>query len=414
MSDGFTSEFFAGNRDRLRQLFTGTAPIVLTANGLLQKGGDSTYPFQQDASFWYLTGIEEPDITLVIDKTKDYLIVPSRGASRVAFDGSVDTDELSRISGVKTIYDDKEGWRHLENRMKRAKHLATLSPPPAYIEAHGMYTNPSRAQLLARIQESGQEVELLDLSQHMALLRVIKQPQEIAAIKQAIDITIDTLKEITRPSALAKYAQEYEIEADLTRGFRRRGATGHAFEPIVAGGARACTLHNVANNGQLSSDELLLLDVGADFNHYAADITRTYSLSTPSRRQQAVYDAVLEVQQFAFSLLKPGALLKENEQQIELFMGEKLRELGLIKNIEHDEVRQFYPHSTSHFLGLNVHDIGDYARPLEPGMVLTVEPGIYIPDESIGVRIEDDVLITDEGYEILTDRLPRHLSSSTI
>jgi Xaa-Pro aminopeptidase len=211
-----------------------------------------------------------------------------------------------------------------------------------------------------------------------------------------------------------KYAQEYEIEADLTRGFRRRGAMGHAFEPIVAGGERACTLHNVANNGQLSSDELLLLDVGAEVRHYAADITRTYSIGTPSRRQQAVFDAVLEVQQFAFSLLKPGALLKENEQQIEQFMGEKLRELGLIKNIEHDEVRKFYPHSTSHFLGLNVHDIGDYSRPLEPGMVLTVEPGMYIPDEKIGVRIEDDVLITDDGYEILTDRLPRSLGSSTI
>jgi Xaa-Pro aminopeptidase len=158
-----------------------------------------------------------------------------------------------------------------------------------------------------------------------------------------------------------------------------------------------------------TSDELLLLDVGAEVNHYAADITRTVSISAPSRRQQAVFDAVLEVHAFALSLLRPGALMKENEQQIEQLMGEKLRELGLIKSIEHDEVRKYYPHATSHFLGLNVHDIGDYLRPLEPGMVLTVEPGIYIPEEAIGVRIEDDVLITADGYEILTDRLPRKL-----
>jgi Xaa-Pro aminopeptidase len=409
MSDGFTSEFFAGNRERLRQLFTGTAPIVVTANGLLQRGGDSTYPFQQDANFWYLTGIEEPDIILVIDKSKEYLIVPNREATRVAFDGSVDSEELSRVSGVRRVLDEKEGWRLLEIRLRRAKHVATLAAPQTYVEAHGMYTNPARGQLITRLHEAAEDVELLDLSQHMALLRVIKQPAELVAIQRAIDITIDTLKEATRPSALAKYAHEYEIEADLTRGFRRRGAHGHAFEPIVAGGERACTLHNVANQGMLASDELLLLDVGAEVDHYAADITRTVNIGQPSRRQQAVYDAVLEVQAFALSLLQPGAFMKENELQIEGFMGEKLRELGLIKIVEHDEVRKYYPHATSHFLGLNVHDIGDYTRPLEPGMVLTVEPGIYIPEEGIGVRIEDDVLITVDGYEILTDRLPRQL-----
>ncbi|MBC7581975.1 aminopeptidase P N-terminal domain-containing protein [Aeromicrobium sp.] len=409
MKPKFTSEFFAGNRERLRQLFTGTAPIVVTANGLLQRGGDSSYPFQQDATFWYLTGIEDPDIVLVIDKAKEYLIVPSRGTTRIAFDGSVDAAELTRISGVQTVVDDKEGWHLLEARLRRAKHVATLSPPPAYIEEHGLYTNPARAQLVNRIKMSDDSIELLDLSQHVALLRVVKQPEELVAIQAAIDITIDTLKDITRPSELAKYAYEYEVEADLSRGFRRRGASGHSFEPIVAGGARACTLHNVANDGPLSSDELLLLDVGAEVSHYAADITRTVSLGTPSRRQQAVYNAVLEVQEFAFTLMQPGALIRDNEQKIEQFMGEKLRELGLIKNIEHDEVRRYYPHATSHFLGLNVHDIGDYSRPLEPGVVLTVEPGIYIADEGIGIRIEDDVLITPNGHQILTARLPRHL-----
>lgn len=410
MNEGFTSEFFAGNRDRLRQLFTGTAPIVVTANGLLQRGGDSSYPFQQDANFWYLTGIEEPDIVLVIDKAKDYLIVPARGDARVAFDGSVDNDTLIRTSGVQTVLDDKEGWRLLDARLKRAKHVATLSPPPTYVEEHGLYTNPARAQLVARMKESHDDLELLDLSQHMGLLRVVKQPEELAAIQRAIDVTIGTIKDITRPSALAKYAYEYEVEADLTRGFRKRGASGHSFEPIIAGGKRACILHNVANNGELSSDELLLLDVGAEVSHYAADITRTVSVGEPSRRQQAVYDAVLDVQEFALSLLGPGALIKENEQKIEHYMGEKLRELGLIKSIDHDEVRKFYPHATSHFLGLNTHDIGDYSRPLEPGMVLTVEPGIYISDEQIGIRIEDDVLITPNGYEVLTAQLPRKLS----
>jgi Xaa-Pro aminopeptidase len=239
---------------------------------------------------------------------------------------------------------------------------------------------------------------------------MIKQAAELEAIQLAIDITAAGIKEATKASKLKNYAYEYELEAELTRNFRMRGS-GHAFEPIVAGGPRACTLHNVANSGKLSADELVLMDVGAEIEHYAADITRTISLNgSPSRRQQAVHAAVLEVQEFALGLLKPGILLKEYEQQIEHFMGEKLRELGLIKIITHDGVRAYYPHATSHFLGLNVHDVGEYDRPLEPGVVMTVEPGIYIASEGIGVRIEDDVLVTPKGPKILSSKLPRDLA----
>jgi len=402
MSDYFSSDFFAGNREKLRQLFTGTAPIVITANGLLQRSGDTTYPFQQDTNFWYLTGIEEPDLTLVIDKNKEYLIVPEREDMRVAFDGAVDVDALARRSGIQTFVNESEGWRQLSNRLKRVKHVATLAAPPIYVESHGLYTNPARALLIQRMIEANPELELLDLNQHLARLRVVKQPAELAALQVAIDITLATLKEVTRPATLKKYAYEYEIEADITRGFRARGAAGHAFAPIVASGERACTLHNVANNGPLAADEMLVLDVGAEVDNYAADITRTVSLSSPTRRQQAVYDAVVEVQKFAKSLLRPGVLIKDNEEKIEQFMGEKLRELSLIKTINHDEVRHYFPHATSHFLGLNVHDVGDYTQTLEPGMVLTVEPGIYIPEEGIGVRIEDDVLITADGFTSLS------------
>jgi Xaa-Pro aminopeptidase len=410
MRSYFSGEFFAGNRRRLRELFTGTAPIVVSANGLLQRGGDSTYGFAQDANFWYLTGIDEPDLTLVMDRNKEYLIVPGRSASREAFDGTVSDEALSRRSGIKTIYDDKAGWELLENRLKKVKHAATLATPPAYIEHYGLYTNPARAALVERLKGCKNDLELLGLNQHLTRLRMIKQPEELAALQSAIDITISSLKDALRPAKLRAYAYEYQLEAQIAQGFRARGAAGHAFEPIVASGQRACTLHNVANNGALAADELVIADVGAEVEHYAADITRTVSLGTPSRRQQAVHGAVLEVQKFAFGLLGPGVTLKDYEQQIEHFMGEKLRELGLIKTISHDEVRAFYPHATSHFLGLNVHDVGDYERPLEPGMVLTVEPGIYIPREGIGVRIEDDAMVTSRGLKILTQKLSRELT----
>lgn len=411
MDSKFNSEFFAGNRQRLRELFTGTAPIVVTANGLLQKGADNTYGFSQDANFWYLTGIDQPDILLVLDRGSEYLIVPSRSASREAFDGAVEYEPLTKRSGVKTVYDDKEGWEKLGGRLKKVKHAATLGVPLPYVEQYGMYTNPARGALVDRLKTYNETLDLLDLNQHLARLRMIKQPEELAAIQAAIDITIGSIKESSRLGKLKKYAYEYELEAELTRGFRRRGASGHAFEPIVASGQRACTLHNVANGGALSADELVLMDVGAEVEHYAADITRTVSLSgSPSRRQQAVHAAVIEVQDFALSLLKPGVMLRDYEQQIEHFMGEKLRELGLIKIISHEEVRKFYPHATSHFLGLNVHDAGEYDRPLEAGVVMTVEPGIYIPAEGIGIRIEDDVYVTPKGPRVLSGKLSTDLN----
>lgn len=410
MSDTFGSDFFAGNRERLRQLFTGTAPIVVTANGLLQQATDEPFRFRQDGNFWYLTGIDEPDLVLVIDKGREYLIVPGRGASREAFDGALSAEELTRQSGIASILNEKEGWKQLETRVKKVQHVATLAANPPYIESIGMYTNPARAALIKRLKSMNSELELLDLRQHLSRMRMVKQPLELEALQRAIDVTIDTFKDVTRPSTLSKYAHEYEIEADISRGFRRRGSSGHGFWPIVAGGPRACVLHNVNNNAALASDEMVTIDVGACDTHYNADITRTISLSgKPSRRQQAVHEAVQEAQDYAYSLLKPGVTIAEYEKQMEQFVGEKLRELGLIKSIEHDHVRRYFPHATSHFLGIDVHDTGDYEHPLEPGVVLTVEPGIYIQEEGIGVRIEDDVLITEDGCEVLSKRLPREL-----
>lgn len=410
MTAFFGSDFFAANRERLKNLFTGTAPIVLTAHGLLQKSADEFYPFRQDSNFWYLTGCTEHDVILVMDKDKEYLIIPSRDPIVEAFDGAINTEALAATSGIKDIVGEKEGWQRLNTRLKKVQHVATLAANKPYIEHSGMYSNPARASLIARMKESNPELKLLDLRQHLSHMRMIKQPQEVNALRGAIAITIDALKEVTRPSRLPKYGYEYELEADITRGFRRRGAQGHAFSPIVASGERACTLHHIANDGQLSSDELVVLDVGAQYQNYCADITRTVSLGgQPTRRQQQIHQAVAEVQDYAYSLLRPGVDLQSYEKQIEKFMGEKLRELGLVQSINSDAVRKYFPHATSHFLGLDAHDAGDYGQPLSAGMVVTVEPGIYVKEESIGIRIEDDVLVTENGIEILTSRLPRQL-----
>jgi Xaa-Pro aminopeptidase len=410
MSDLFGSDFFQGNRERLRQLFTGTAPIILTANGLLQKVADEAYAFRQDGSFWYLTGIDEPDIILVMDKGREYLIVPDRPAWVEAADGALVPEDLTRRSGVAQILPEKEGWKQLTARLKKVRHVATLSANPAYIDGLNMYANPARAALIKRLKDSNGELELLDLRQHLMRMRMVKQPVEIEALRHAVDVTVETIKSVIKPARLEKYAYEYEIEAEIAYGFRKRGAQGHAFDPVVLGGARACVLHNSAGDVPLSSDEMVIIDVGARAANYCADIARTISLNgKPSRRQQAVHKAVQQAQDFAYSLLKPGVILREYEREIEHFMGEKLRELGVIKSIEHDQVRKYFPHATSHFLGIDAHDSGDYDHPLEPGVVMVVEPGIYIPEEGIGVRIEDAVLITADGCEILSQKLPREL-----
>ena len=381
---------------------------MVAANGLLQRGGDSTFPFHQDANFWYLTGIDEPDAVLVIDEGEEYLILPELSQYQEIFDGSDDAATLTRRSGIADILPHEKGWEWLGARLKQTKRAAILKPNAPYLKTYGMYTNPARAELQSKIKDIDPAISFSDVRETLAAMRMIKQPAEIVAVQSAIDLTIDAMKIAKRK--LPKLEHEYALEAEITGHALSHGAID-AWKPIVAGGKNACTLHSRKNNSPLKSDELVVVDVGAEIEHYAADITRTWSIGgQPTKRQQAVYDAVLEVQKFAFDLQKPGALIRENEQKVEAFMGEKLRELGLIKTAEREEIRTYFPHATSHFLGLEPHDAGDYEEPLKPGTILTVEPGIYIPEENIGIRIEDDVLIAETGHKILSSRLPRTLS----
>lgn len=400
MTEYFSSDFFARNRRSLAARTQTDIPIIVTANGLVQRGADSAYQFSQDANFWYLTGIDEPDITLVMHAGEEFIIVPSREESRETFDGAIDGPALQSVSGVRKIIDETAGWKHLDELLNKTKKVCMPVAADAYLSHYGMYTNPARARLEERLRQHVGDLQIIDIRAELAKLRMIKQAPELAAIQAAIDITSETLNDVL--GAKKGYAYEYELEAEISRGFRFRGASGHSFEPIVAGGKNACTLHNVSNSDPLQQNDLVVCDVGAEVSHYAADITRTVCFGKPTERQRAVYQAVQEVQEYGFSLLKPGAMLRVVEDAVAKRMGRELKALGLIKRSDKQTVREFYPHALSHFMGLNVHDTGDYMRPLEPGVVLTCEPGIYIPAEGIGVRIEDDVLITEQGNVVMS------------
>lgn len=399
----FNSEFFTKNRKSLRQSAE-VKLMIIAANGLLQRNADTTYKFSQDANFWYLTGINEPDILLVINGEDEFLIVPGRSESRKAFDGSVSSSVLSEISGVQAVFDEEVGWRKISELIKSDKSVGVLGAPSSYIDAHGIYTNPARKRLCSKLHKLNSEISLNSINEDFRDLRVVKQPEEIEAIKQAIEITAQALKSV---GSRKDYSYEYEIEAEITKVMRSNGSTGHAYEPIVASGERACTLHYVENNGEIKKSDYIVIDVGAEVEHYAADITRTVCLRTPSPRMKEVYNSVLNVHRQACNLLKSGITMREFEEGVRNFMGEELVALGLVETATKEAVNKYYPHATSHFLGLNVHDVGDYEAPLQEGMVITVEPGIYIKEEGIGVRLEDDVLITKTGILNLSEDIPK-------
>lgn len=410
-SKGFNPEFFQNNRRRLQQSFGGTAPIVITANGLIQKTRqDDTYAFHQDSNFWYLSGIDKPNFVLVIDRDKDYIIGPEIDERWRIFNGGIAFEKLQKSSGVAEILGGKEGWQKLSKRLKKAKHAATILPPKIFDEQYHVYTNPAKRRLVKLLKSYNSGLKLIDISRHIVELRTVKQPSEVAAIQAAIDQTSEVYRIIGKK--LAKLKNEREIAVEIGYIFAQKGMA-HSFEPIVAGGKNAVTLHYNENDSPIDSSKLLLIDMGGRLSGYCADLTRTLSIS-PTKRQLAVYAAVLQVREFALKMLQPGVQLASYESAIEHYMGEKLRELGLIKTIDSESVRKYYPHNTSHFLGIDVHDVGDFTKPLAAGTVLTVEPGIYIPEEEIGIRIEDDVLITEDGNRVLSARLPRELTSLTI
>ncbi len=400
----FTNAFFTANRQSLREL-SDASLIVIAGNGMLQRNSDSTFPFRQDSSFWYFTGIEEPNALLVMAKDKEYIVLPERGEYLEIFEGSVKDSELSSRSGIATVLSNKAGLSTLKKDLRNAKTVGTLVSPKAFINDYGMYINPARIRLQEELASIISSEKLVDIRNDVSQLRCIKQPEELTAMRSAILITSDALGRVQQ--SLGDFTYEYQIDAAITHAFLSHNAK-HAYGAIIASGGNATILHYMDNNAKLSQDDLVLLDVGAEVENYAADITRVFAVGDPTERQTSVHQAVIEAQKDVFELLKPGISIKQLETKTQIIMETYLRGLSLLPK-KGKTVRDYYPHAISHFLGLDVHDMGDYHAPLKPGMVITVEPGIYISEENIGIRIEDNVLITENGYEVMSNDLPRSL-----
>lgn len=395
------SDFFASNQNKLTSLF-GNVPIVLSANSLMQKRGDMAYSFSQESNFWWLTGINEPDWILIINGDNKYLVAPDIDDSRRIFDGDHDVNSIKATSGIDNVIDKAEGDRIIKELSAKHNKVCTLGADPRR-KYYDFHDNPGPKTLSRRLTRLFAEVK--DCRPELARLRAIKTKDEIELMQTAIDLSVDAFQEIRKN--INSYDHEYQIEADFSRHFRFNGADGHAYEPIIASGINACTLHYSKNNSSIKSGELVLIDVGASRNGYNADITRTYSVGKASARQISVHNAVQKAHYKIIDLLKPGLSFEDYHKKSDEIMRSALEDLGLL-NSESD-YRKYFPHAISHGLGIDVHEsLGGYGD-FKPGMTLTVEPGIYMPDESIGVRIEDNILITDSGYINMSAKLSTDL-----
>lgn len=392
------SRFFSGNRERLGRALGGGL-VVATAFAALQRGNDAAFGFEQEANFWYLTGIEHPDWWVIIDTAtgKTTLVRPAVSDVHELFDGSLSANDALAISGADAVIERDDATSLLRTAARTRGLVYTPGNIPGSRESLGFIANPAQRELRALLRRIFTTVR--DCRPELARLRAIKQPEEITWIRGAVDLTARTFAEVRGTFGTTGYGSEYELEADFTRSFRRAGAAGHAYDPIVAAGGNACTLHYHANSSALVPHAGVLIDIGARLNGYAADITRTYD-PDPSRRLTEVHTAVEQAHRDIIGLLRPGLEVREYMAGVEGIMSDALDRLGLLETSE--DYARYFPHAISHGLGIDVHDALGAPTAFAPGMVLTVEPGVYIPEESIGVRIEDDLLITETGSENLS------------
>lgn len=377
--------------------------FVFTGYEAMQHSGDMQATFLQEGSFWWLSGIDEPGWKMICEGSnggKTTLFRPDTSETQKIFDGTLDDETALRQSGAQKILPMTD-FEHELRHMRRTHPLVKTIKP---IEQGNFVHNPALQDMHKLLDRIFENVE--DCAKKIYELRAIKQPEEIERIKKAVQHTVRAFK-LVRES-LVEYRTEYAVEAAFTSEFRRNNLH-HAYQPIVASGKHACTLHYASNSAVFTKKQPILIDIGARYHGYSADITRTYC-EAPSKRLREVHAAVEHAHHACIALLGPNLLIADYISSVDDIMKRALMDIRLLKDKnDNDTYRKYFPHAISHGLGVDTHDPLGGPRYFQPGMVVTVEPGIYIPEEDIGVRIEDDILITADGYENLSRALSTKL-----
>jgi len=392
------------------------------------RNADTHFPFRFDSHFWYLTGFPEPESVLVLiagKSPRSILFCRQKNMEREIWDGyRYGPKAAQQVFGFTETYPIDALEEMAPSLMAGQKRLLYPIGADSQFDTQVMtWLNAVRGQVRSGIRAP---TEFSDIRGYIDEMRLIKDRSELRTMRRSADIAAQAhirAMMITQPGMF-----EYEIEAELLHEFRRQGAQSPAYPSIVAGGSNACILHYVENSAPLADQSLLLIDAGCELDGYASDITRTFPVNgtfTPAQRD--CYEIVLAAQAAAIKAVKSGALFTSYHDAAVKVLAQGLIDLKLLKGpvarvIENGEYRRFYMHRTGHWLGLDVHDVGAYstdgkARRLAPGHVLTVEPGLYIrPDRNIprvfwniGIRIEDDVLVTETGREVLTSDAPKEI-----
>ncbi|MDT7808903.1 MAG: Xaa-Pro aminopeptidase [Acidobacteriota bacterium] len=402
---------------------------ILPAAREVTRSNDTEYRFRQDSDFYYLTGFDEPDAIAVI--------APSRAEAYTLFVRPRDreketwTGRRAGVEGAKDLHGADAAFPVEEFREKLTELLDG---------AHSLYyrlggnteLDQTIVQQLTRMRALGWRKArppqtITDPGALLHEMRLVKTEEEVALMQRAADIASEAHREAMRAARAG--AKEYEIEALIEYIFRRSGARGPAYNSIVGSGVNATILHYINNDAELKEGDLLLVDAGAEYEGFASDITRTFPVSGRfTAPQRDIYNLVLDCQEQCIRMVAPGVTLDEMHTRSVEILTEGMVRLELLKGevnklIEEEQYKKFYMHRLSHYLGMDVHDVGAYhregqPRPVEPGMVLTVEPGLYISEDAedipdkyrgLGVRIEDDILVTPEGFRVFTDKAPKQV-----
>ncbi len=405
--DRIDSNLYIANRKKFIERMTANTLAVFNSNDIFPISADSTMPFQQHRDILYLSGVDQEESILVLFPNasnpahREVLFLKETSDLIAVWEGEKLTKETAFLtSGIKTVY-----W--LQQFPSIFKQMMA--------EAQGMYLNTNE-HLRANTEVETREDRFIkqvkqDYPAHqvyksapiMHKIRSIKEAVELELMQRACKITEAGVRRLL--GFIKPGVWEYQIEAELAHEFLRNRSKGFAYTPIVASGKNACVLHYIENNQQCQDGDVILLDVGAEYANYSSDLTRCLPVNGRfTARQKAVYNAVLHVKNEAQKLLVPGTIMAEYHKQVGSLMEEQLVGLGLIsmddiktQNPDWPAYKKYFMHGTSHFLGLDTHDVGIWHEPISAGMVFTCEPGIYIPEEGLGIRLEDDLVVQASG-----------------
>jgi Xaa-Pro aminopeptidase len=407
---------FINNRKLFSAKLKENSIAIFNANDIMPTNSDGTMPFKQNSDLFWLTSVDQEESVLAIVKSnnqvKEMLFLKETNEHIAIWEGAkLDKESAQKNSGIEKIYWLNQMDEILNVEIEKASNIY-LNKNIHSRSTSEVQTRDDRFRKVLIKNHPNKEKEIVEVAPIMHELRFIKSEIEIELMKNACNITEKGLRRIL--PIIKPGIMEYQIEAELMHEFLSNRSAGFAYQPIIGSGVDSCVLHYIDNNKMCKEGDVLLMDFGAEYANYASDLTRTVPVSGRfSKRQKNVYNAVHRVMKEATNMLRPGTDHKKMQQEVIKIMEEELIGLGLF---DREDVKQqdpsnpmykkYFMHGTSHSLGLDVHDVGDTGTPMQPGMVFTCEPGIYIREEGIGIRLENDILVTSGNPDDLMKNIP--------